>query len=467
MDLAVRDIPVGCRFKIVAAVEGSAEGSLLCCGLSPVQHFTIIGAPNLEVGKYTFYDLERANQDSSVFCFGPSTEALIHFPKGQFQKMVIFDLCSGMGGFSLGSQPLGIETLAFVEKNPMACDALRANFHCPVLQGDLADLAVLKQAHRLKKDHYLQITGGFPCQGYSRQGDGLGFDDPRSHCLQNILDYAWYLQADSILLECVANVTQFGVTMNHIDRFAELAHLHCLKMTFDLQQQWPMRRHRFWCHMFSKVIPAMPIPRWPATSEYTSLGHVMPFDAIWSWEDEQQLAWDEAEMTIYFDKLYGDDQWLLTPDGKAPTALHSWGNVTRQCPCGCRMAFCEARLRQGGARGFGLISALTGKCRHLHPAEGALLCTVPAGFCFPMPPVQPWHCLARLQPLCKCYGFNPISWHASNSIFGDAPRLTLSPFCKSSRSTCLARRCQIGSRPGCTNHDFYSSRLKGLTTSWK
>ena len=32
-----------------------------------------------------------------------------------------------------------------------------------------------------------------------------------------------------------------------------------------------------------------------------------------------------------------------------------------------------------------MVSALTGHCRHLHPAEGALLCTVPLGYHFPMP----------------------------------------------------------------------------------
>ena len=44
------------------------------------------------------------------------------------------------------------------------------------------------------------------------------------------------------------------------------------------------------------------------------------------------------------------------------------------------------RLRRGGARGVGLISARSGKHRHLHHEEGALLCTVPPTYRFPMPP---------------------------------------------------------------------------------
>lgn len=91
-------------------------------------------------------------------------------------------------------------------------------------------------------------------------------------------------------------------------------------------------------------------------------------------------------MSIYGNPAYGDDQRVLTSDSKAPTFLHSWAHVNRPCPCGCRQAFSEARLRQGGARGFGLISSRTGRCRHLHPEEGALLCTVPPSYRFPMPP---------------------------------------------------------------------------------
>ena len=37
-------------------------------------------------------------------------------------------------------------------------------------------------------------------------------------------------------------------------------------------------------------------------------------------------------MAIYMDPTYGDDQRILQPEGKAPTFLHSWGNVNRPCP---------------------------------------------------------------------------------------------------------------------------------------
>ena len=383
MDIAVRDIIPGNSFHIVATVLGHHDGNLHCRGLSPDQSFVVVNAPPLDVGTFTFYDLIKASQDPQTCMFGDNTEALPHPPKEAFQTITVLDLCSGMGGFSIGSQILGLKTMAFVERNSLACMALRANFQSPIIEGDLSDVRVMKQVHRLKGNTFLQITGGFPCQGYSKQGDLMGLDDHRSHSLYYILHYVWLLQADAALLECVANVLQFPCTQACIDDFAQRAHMFCTKMTLDLQHQWPVRRHRFWCHLITKDHPNLALPMWPINKDLTCLSMVMPMDAIWSTEDEQILEWDETEQKIYTDRAYGDDQRILLPDDKAPTFLHSWGHVARPCPCGCRTAFSDMRLRKYGARGFGLRSMRSGKMRHLHPAEGALLCTVPPTFAFP------------------------------------------------------------------------------------
>jgi hypothetical protein len=68
-----------------------------------------------------------------------------------------------------------------------------------------------------------------------------GLDDQCSHTLYHILNCAWLLQADSILLECVANVTQFINTQDTLTRYADHASMHCHRLVFDLQCQWTMR----------------------------------------------------------------------------------------------------------------------------------------------------------------------------------------------------------------------------------
>ena len=306
-------------------------------------------------------------------------------PGSQF-KIVAYVESSSLGILQCRGVSPAQRFRIFVERNPLACMALRANFEGPVFQGDLEDDEILKQLHKKRTGYHLEITGGFPCQGYSRQGDQLGLDDHRSHGLHHILSYAWFLQADVVILECVANVTHFPRTQECIDDFALQADMTCHKLVFDLQHQWPVRRNRFWCYMLAKTFASFPIQPWPVSTDCQQLQEIMPMDAIWPPEVEQQLEWDANELAIYLNPEYGADQRLLLPEDKAPTVLHSWGHVHRPCPCGCRAAFSDHRLRQGGARGFGLLSACTGKYRHLHPAEGALLCTVPPDFQFPMPP---------------------------------------------------------------------------------
>ena len=386
MDLIISDQPHGAQFSLVAYVVQYDNGILTCKGLSPQQDFTIGGAPNIQAGLYTIYDVMRSQEDCDCITVPGETEFHVHQPKREFQNVTIIDLRSGMGGFSIGSNLLGMRTSAFVERSALACDALRANFTCPVIEGDLGDMQTLKQLHVHRGNDFLQITGGFPCQGFSSQGDQMGMEDHRSHSLTYILQAAWFLQADSVLLECVANVVNFPCAQECIDHYASLAKMHTTKQVFDLQAQWPVRRNRYWCHLLRQDLPCIDIPVWHPSPCFRTLGDIMPLDAIWSDLEEQQLEWDPSELAIYLDPSFGTDSRTLQADAKAPTVLHSWGHVNRPCPCGCRAAFSMLRLRRGGARGFGLISARSGKYRHLHHEEGALLCTVPPTYRFPMPP---------------------------------------------------------------------------------
>ena len=137
MDLSVASAPPGATFNIVVHVIKREHGITTCEGLSPRQVFTVFGAPDDLDGKYTIYDLVRAQDEVHDCFFGKDTLAVAHPPKDQFARVTLMDLCSGMGGFSIGSQLIGMRTCAFVERSSLACAALRANFSCPVIQGEL------------------------------------------------------------------------------------------------------------------------------------------------------------------------------------------------------------------------------------------------------------------------------------------------------------------------------------------
>ena len=139
------------------------------------------------------------------------------------------------------------------------------------------------------------------------------------------------------------------------------ANMHISKLFFDLQDQRPVRRNRFWCYLLRNDLPKIDIALWPVTQCYRTVGAIMPLDAMWDDLTEAQVEWDPSELAIYLDSGFGSDRRVL----QAPTVLHSWGHINRTCPCGCRAAFNLTRLRAGGARGFGQISSKSGCHRHL------------------------------------------------------------------------------------------------------
>eukprot|EP00435_Cladocopium_sp_Y103_P026766 s106_g6.t1 len=356
MDSSLASLSVGDQVSLVARVQPTLElGEIPCCGLSPMQSFALKSPLVLEPGIYSFYDLILENENPMQLGFGDSTAFYPQRTMDHFQKVAVFDLCAGIGGFALGSKPLGFETKAFMDCNDLACQTLRMNFTAPVIHGNVEDVSCVKALHAIQPDHFLQLTAGFPCQPFSCQGDMQGLRDSRGKVLPALLRCAWLLRVHSILLECVDNVMNFHDIQHLLDQFAALAEMHVVKLVFDLQAQWPVRRNRFWCLMLTKDLPEICLRPWPSCATCTSLGMIMPFDAIWPEAHERDLSWDALESDMFFDPTFGSDLRLLLPHHVAPTMLHSWAHLLRRCPCGCRSwPLSIHRLRQGGARGFGL-----------------------------------------------------------------------------------------------------------------
>ena len=85
--------------------------------------------------------------------------------------MKVLDLFSGIGGFSLGLERAGMQTVQFVENDPYCQKVLSKNFPGVPIHGDI------------KTFHYDKpveiISGGFPCQPYSHAGEQRGKEDDR------------------------------------------------------------------------------------------------------------------------------------------------------------------------------------------------------------------------------------------------------------------------------------------------
>ena len=89
--------------------------------------------------------------------------------------MRVLDLFSGIGGFSLGLERAGMETVAFCEYDEHARSILRKHW---------SDIPIHNDVRKLDGKQYRGsidvVCGGFPCQDLSSAGKQLGFEGDRS-----------------------------------------------------------------------------------------------------------------------------------------------------------------------------------------------------------------------------------------------------------------------------------------------
>ena len=92
--------------------------------------------------------------------------------------MNVLDLFAGIGGFTLGLERAGFETVAFCEIEPYAQKVLAKNWPEVPIYDDVRTIT----ADRLAADGIRVdvITGGFPCQDISVAGNQAGIEGERS-----------------------------------------------------------------------------------------------------------------------------------------------------------------------------------------------------------------------------------------------------------------------------------------------
>ena len=98
------------------------------------------------------------------------------------KKMKVLDLFSGIGGFSLGLERAGMETVAFCEFDK----------HCQkVLKKHWPEVPIHEDVRTLNAKQYRGsvdvVCGGFPCQDLSVAGKKAGFEGERSSLYREML----------------------------------------------------------------------------------------------------------------------------------------------------------------------------------------------------------------------------------------------------------------------------------------
>ena len=379
-DPAFTSLRPGTRFDIVLRIEATEQPLVEATGLWHGE-FCWVQVDRVQVGDtWTFYDLrfDGMFRDSPLLSCDQETQRFLKPAWMEASFRTMREVCAGIGGISMGLQGVGGKTICMLDRNALACETLRIN-QADVIQGDLGDRTTRIALHIHQAHTAAMLGAGIPCQGYSRQGQGLGFRDPRSKTMLSVLQCAWHMQVPAIVLECVTEIVHHEEAMRTLQAFADKAGYSMHYQLLELSHQWASRRHRWWCVFLPSHLPPIVLEDWPSAD--CNVKDVIPCWPIWPDEQEHDLTWDEAERQAFSNPAFGTDTRHLDSMSKAPTALHSWGSPLRPCPCGCRTApFSEYRLQQRGLRGVGIHSQSTGAMRFLHPQEVALLNTVSPRF---------------------------------------------------------------------------------------
>lgn len=119
--------------------------------------------------------------------------------------MIVGDLFSGIGGFSLAAEWMDWETAFFSEIDPYASAVLKQ--HWPDVP-NLGDITRIDWAHVAPVD---VLTGGFPCQDISPAGLQAGIEGEHSGLWREIARAIRYLRPRFVVVENSAALVSRGL----------------------------------------------------------------------------------------------------------------------------------------------------------------------------------------------------------------------------------------------------------------
>ena len=151
--------------------------------------------------------------------------------------MKVLDLFAGIGGLSLGLEQAGFQTAALCEIDPYAQKVLAKNWPETPIYEDIRELS----AARLASDGitFDVITGGYPCQPFSRSGLRNGEDDPR-HLWPHMLRLIRESRPTWVVAENVEGHIELGMP----DVCRELEHEGYRTWSFVIPASGTGARHR-------------------------------------------------------------------------------------------------------------------------------------------------------------------------------------------------------------------------------
>lgn len=158
------------------------------------------------------------------------------------KSLKVLDIFSGIGGFSLGLEKAGMETIAFCENNKFCQGVLKSHWHDIPVFSDVRDLCKKELSHLPTID---VIAGGFPCQDISVAGKQAGIQGKRSGLWKEFKRLIDEVKPKYAIIENVANLRSRGLSrvLKDLWEIRYDAEWHCIPASaFGA----PHRRDRIW-----------------------------------------------------------------------------------------------------------------------------------------------------------------------------------------------------------------------------
>ena len=163
------------------------------------------------------------------------------------EPLAVFDIFSGIGGFSLGLEKAGMQTVAFCEINPFCQKILKKHWTSVPVFSDVSALTAEDFTSLPKID---VIAGGFPCQDISCAGKQIGITGKRSGLWKEFRRLINELKPKYAIIENVANLRGNGLitVLQDLWEIGYDAEWHCIPASaFGA----PHRRDRIWIVAYS------------------------------------------------------------------------------------------------------------------------------------------------------------------------------------------------------------------------
>lgn len=169
--------------------------------------------------------------------------------------MKVLDLFSGIGGFSLGLERAGFETVAFCEFDKKAQAVIRKNWAGIKIYDDVRTLT----KEQMATDGIIRpdiICGGFPCQDISLAGKGAGLAGERSGLWFEFHRLISEIRPKYAIIENVSALRSRGLdeVLRSLAEIGYDAEWHCIPAS---AVGAPHRRDRVW------IIAYPCIQNWP------------------------------------------------------------------------------------------------------------------------------------------------------------------------------------------------------------